>query len=100
MHTQNKQINQQTEDTGDCLSAKELVDRHLRNKDHRISDDDLKKVALDCNDKTEKTPEEVATPDATSASLNADTETVSDANGSDKGKDEKDVIITPLDVIS
>jgi hypothetical protein len=83
-------------DSSDCISASELVRRHLQDEDHEISESDLQKVALDCNDASpaEKTME-VQVPDATSISMNTHEEVDED----DSKKEEKDVIVTPLDVL-
>ena len=84
-------------DSSDCISASELVRRHLQDEDHEISESDLQKISLDCNDATiTSETTEVQIPDATSISMNKD-EPVAD---NDSEKDERDVIITPLDVIS
>jgi hypothetical protein len=88
-----------TDTSSDCLSASELVRRHLQDKNHEISEDDLKKVALDCNDDTDVQTPVMHFPDATSQSMN----TVDLDENTDKDEDkkeEKDVIITPLDVLS
>lgn len=54
----------------DCLSASELVHRHLQDENHEISEADLQNVALDCLDKTETSNVQVPTADATSIKLN------------------------------
>jgi hypothetical protein len=99
MNTQNDQ-NPKNDDSSDCLSASELVRRHLKDKDHEISDSDLQKVALDCNDETTyNNTSDVQVPDATSISMNSNVEDKDD-NKKDDDKEEKDILPTPLDILS
>lgn len=95
MPTDKKNKNEKT-DTTDCLSASELVHRHLKDENHKISENDLQKVTLECNEtRAATTNTDVEIPDSTSVSMNAN-----DTKEENAEKDEKDVIITPLDVIS
>ncbi len=85
-----------SDDSSDCLSASELVHRHLQDQDHEISESDLQKVSLDCNDEPlTVNKNDVQIPDATSISMNKGEEVEQK-----DGEKEKDTIITPLDVIS
>ncbi|HEX8331687.1 MAG TPA: hypothetical protein VF622_03645 [Segetibacter sp.] len=96
MQTQDN-IKSEVNNSSDCISASELVRRHLLDQDHEISDSDLQKVALNCDDASAiSNTTEVQIPDATSIAMNKDEE----VDDKDNEKDEKDVIVTPLDVIS
>ena len=81
-------------ETSDCISASELVHRHLQDKNHEISDEDLQMVAIDCTDANEG--ESAAIPPIS----NSVGENVDDGSKEKKVDKEDDIIITPLDVIA
>ena len=99
MQHQDNKVIQQATGTDDCLSAKELVNRHLQNKDHEISDEDLQKIALDCDEPKVESSQIVTTPDATSTALNASNSIEDTSEDNDEKKEEKDILVTPLDVL-
>ena len=83
------------EDTSDCISASELVHRHLQDENHEISEEDLMLVAIDCSDTQS---EENAADAPLLGSLDSNLqETGKEKNDSST---EDDIIITPVDVLT
>jgi len=72
--------------TGDCISPGELVKKHLKDKNHQISDEELANVAVDCHD------------DAVQDSNETDSGISTTEEGSDD--DQKSIAPTPLDIIA
>jgi hypothetical protein len=91
MQTQNNQT-PKTDDSSDCISASELVRRHLQDKDHEISDSDLQKVALDCGETAANNTSDVQVPDATSISMNRNAGDENEEKKDDDDKGEKDIL--------
>ena len=84
-----------TPETADCISASELVHRHLQDENHEISEQDLQMVAIDCSDTNSV---ENAADTSISNSLDSN---LKDSTKDEKGeKEEDDIIITPLDVLA
>jgi hypothetical protein len=95
METQDNKKNK-VDSSSDCISPGELVRRHLQNENHEISDSDLQKVALDCNEDNSGKSADVQVPDATSITMNNSSEEI---ENSEPEKKEKDILPTPLDVL-
>lgn len=89
METRKPRIEKQND--SDCISPSELVHRHLQNKDHQISDEELEKISIDCLE-TSSLPAEEALPSKTDTPATELKDDVTEEN-------KEDVIVTPLDVI-